>query len=1138
MKKIKPNSKRLSLMMKPSLLQLFLLLGILQTLSLQAQKSVDFNGKSYRVYPYKVYTYGRVEVNRYTLALTGNAVPPILDSFPDGDYLIYSAYPKYKKCKKIDHQKVCDTVWKVYATFKLSNGKKNGDVVFYHYKSQKPILTLPYKNDVMNGQAKLEMSHNWFFIVDQNACIGKHSCVLNPFNDNFNLYDKIDHYELEMNYVDGIPSGKQKIFAVLNQKKYLVWDLNFIEGKPDGDFTHWGYQRRRGKLDAVYIQKGTLSFGLLNGKSEFKDLKGNVRWNLNFKYNQLIHEESYNEKWKLKVCYITGDTVSKMMINSKMELMNLYNLTSNGWLFSYDNSDQFALFIDDMIGHVDTVVRIGNKVSKKYYELIHDVDVIRDTMILGHPAIVVSSDNGYFKTYGEITFLLKNVSESTSQLVYGFKKRQLGDCQLVKLYTINQLANGRKEIEYEQAYYILLMEENTKISNRNLIYPISNKINRNIECEKVYDVMTNSELSQFVCYNKERKILEIKYKRFEHNTVSFLTRNTTFNDQSRQLLIVDTLYREDKLLSPFDPILHLKLYSKLSVTSETQDMTIEQIILSEIYKQLLPSKVKHQMVFWNGKPMDHELLVKINYTNKKFDAKLLESIAVVLKSNDTLRFSYLVFNVQKVHQKYAYAGGVLPVNVMRFSVNKGVLDGQFYVWGKWENEIASGLYAKNKLDSVFALSSIRMKGKLKALKVYFYDLSDQPSKALYRLKKSNCEIINESLNFKEGQLNDQVSLNSDEINGNKILLNLKKDQPVGHQLIYDDHNRLKLVFNAKDGFENSEYAMYDGNGHLLSQGQFVNGYASGSFVDNLSQSQYSYLDGHKIDTSYTFDLNGALMSKCYDFKYWEYTQPYKITTLDVLSDYLKFDPGNFYRYRQFLSSCIDFRCVIDQNVDTAMFENYFENGKIYSKGIKMGAYRLGNWDYYRENGSKYKSIQFYDDLKLINNAGDSAYAYAYTTAFYPNGKIMFKGYSVEYSTVYSCENKVEIPTDQMLYKEFYDSTGQSLLDSGSGFVVEYLPDGKKLREGHLLNFKKTGTWVEYDRFGSPIVIGQYSNGKKQGRWLSGDLSGLNLPQNICFMDDEEFNSFIKNQGKKLHVSVFYYINGFLVDQAYYHTIKE
>ena len=113
----------------------------------------------------------------------------------------------------------------------------------------------------------------------------------------------------------------------------------------------------------------------------------------------------------------------------------------------------------------------------------------------------------------------------------------------------------------------------------------------------------------------------------------------------------------------------------------------------------------------------------------------------------------------------------------------------------------------------------------------------------------------------------------------------------------------------------------------------------------------------------------------------------------------------------------------------------------------------------------------------------------------------------------------------------------NILKDGNGFVTELQASGHKLKEGQIVNNKKQGIWIYYNNYGQAEGIGMYENGLKVGRWLYGDLSGLNLSDKVCFMNNDEYLDWINTYGGNLDLTESFYTKGKLLNSNSVDTIK-
>lgn len=129
-----------------------------------AQDTTIFNGKKYYVYPQEIIDEEginkKLNINLFSLSLINNEIPPVIGNHKDGDYIL-------KKKIYYSYYQFIDTIEFVYATFTIKNNQKNGVVNIYSYsKVIKPIISIPYKDDVIDGEV-----NGTFYIENRNFYI-------------------------------------------------------------------------------------------------------------------------------------------------------------------------------------------------------------------------------------------------------------------------------------------------------------------------------------------------------------------------------------------------------------------------------------------------------------------------------------------------------------------------------------------------------------------------------------------------------------------------------------------------------------------------------------------------------------------------------------------------------------------------------------------------------------------------------------------------------------------------------------------------------------------------------------------------------------------------------------------------------
>jgi hypothetical protein len=220
-----------------------------------------------------------------------------------------------------------------------------------------------------------------------------------------------------------------------------------------------------------------------------------------------------------------------------------------------------------------------------------------------------------------------------------------------------------------------------------------------------------------------------------------------------------------------------------------------------------------------------------------------------------------------------------------------------------------------------------------------------------------------------------------------------------------------------------------------------------------------------------------------------------------------------------------------------LYTYYYKSGFVFKQGYKINNELSGKWTFFREGKNRvYKTIDFKDSFLYVD-ANDTVFSRGFVKAYYDDGKPMFIGYATDNNTKYTCESETDIPTEEDYYLAFYDTLGQNILKDGAGFITELQASGHKLKEGQIVNNKKQGIWIYYNNYGQAEGIGMYENGLKVGRWLYGDLSGLNLSDKVCFMNNDEYLDWINTYGGNLDLTESFYNKGKFLNSNSVETIK-
>jgi antitoxin component YwqK of YwqJK toxin-antitoxin module len=359
------------------------------------------------------------------------------------------------------------------------------------------------------------------------------------------------------------------------------------------------------------------------------------------------------------------------------------------------------------------------------------------------------------------------------------------------------------------------------------------------------------------------------------------------------------------------------------------------------------------------------------------------------------------------------------------------------------------------------------------------------------------------------------------------------------------------------------------NGYPYSKGHFNKGVPHGEFIRYFN-SYDKYLDtGKYFREKYTFD-RGYLSGRYLNYRDTDnirYTIDFDkndsmyftaFSPIPKLSEFQNRHNKQRYEYDAYYRNGHSRSSYSESNMDgntvfngsefanqlfgnpylkRGLYTYYYKSGFVFKQGYKINHELSGRWTFFREGKNRiYKTIDFKDSF-LYAEGEDSVFSKGYVKAYYDDGKLMFIGYATDNNTKYTCESETDIPTEEDYYLAFYDTLGQNILKDGNGFITELQASGQKLKEGQMLNYKKNGIWVYYNNYGQAEGIGMYENGLKVGRWLFGDLSGLNLSDKVCFMNNDEYMDWINTYGGNLDLTESFYTKGKFLNGNSVDTIK-
>ncbi|MCC7297848.1 MAG: hypothetical protein IT244_05895 [Bacteroidia bacterium] len=211
------------------------------------------------------------------------------------------------------------------------------------------------------------------------------------------------------------------------------------------------------------------------------------------------------------------------------------------------------------------------------------------------------------------------------------------------------------------------------------------------------------------------------------------------------------------------------------------------------------------------------------------------------------------------------------------------------------------------------------------------------------------------------------------------------------------------------------------------------------------------------------------------------------------------------------------------------YQYFYKSGHKSQEGRAVNGTRSGIWKFYNESGYLFKEVDY--NKGSITNPFDTAKSIVYSgkcKGYNNMGKPIYEGLIVDEDFDYTCATEVAIAIQDIYFTAVFDSLGNNILNTSQYTPVqEYQISGAKLYEGFWYMGQRDSIWKYFDAGGNLNEIGKYAQGKRQGRWISGDLIGINYIDNACFKSEDDYR--IDELRKQLEFTETFYENGKVVD---------
>lgn len=211
----------------------------------------------------------------------------------------------------------------------------------------------------------------------------------------------------------------------------------------------------------------------------------------------------------------------------------------------------------------------------------------------------------------------------------------------------------------------------------------------------------------------------------------------------------------------------------------------------------------------------------------------------------------------------------------------------------------------------------------------------------------------------------------------------------------------------------------------------------------------------------------------------------------------------------------------------SLYQSYFQNGQLKSKGYFYKGKQTGNWEYYYENGQLKMNGQMNNGVRVgpweyfyesgiiqMEGVSDGSSKVGEWIFYYENGEVRARGTFVDSKkegawTYYyedgSLKAMANYHADNGEYMEFYPSgklksQGPIVNGQSNGVWTYYNEDGTVQSKGKEVNGQREGEWIIYHPNGEIAAKGFYQNGKQVGKWTYYHDNGMVSEEGVMTQD--------------------------------------
>lgn len=1018
-------------------------------------KDTVLNGKKYLVYPYKM-MYARYESNIAD-------IPPILDSLPDGEYVLI----KKKKKKEIPR-----------AYFSIQRGKLNGKATFYSHKG---ILMKQgaYKDGLQDGQW-LKYYLNGQIDLEENFSSGVEN---GPYKANYYLTGKLAKEGI---YSMGKKEGEWKIYFDNGDIKSSE---TFKNGKVNGPSLTYDYAHLKKKVTKHYLKKEVnYVYGKCNGLVKLYDYDDT---------HTFLKEEFYVDNNSTGFPYEDNDyNYHYKKLSSFHKYYKSYYPNGNIQLEAYSDSITTLLYQDD------------------YYEYDVENDPGLQKLIPSYVPYTIYYPNGKLfgkfknKTAVSFDFLIKNDFDS---IFYSD-----GKIMNTKFNINDSVGKKRFVLNYYDTNAVLEQTEYYAIDTTyKCIRTKAIKCSKN-GCE-IFHINNEFFLKEQLPFLKHDSIYLLEYQKTKGRKNTSITKKYLSPISSNFVLIqkedgdrsidfeilqYDSIFRVKKT-ARFGDLTFVGYHNKNNADYNPNLMNVGEIFFEDPFEELGKEMAFADSVFvyYKNQPFTGKIKIKGNIRNKKIQVMGHHITFNVNPDYDGREKAELLCEKGQIIKSKVTEYDFFESTSSEFNFSNQLADGPYtyhYQIFLEEDDLEKSTFSKGLKNGECTEWTGDFKKYISRQCTYVNGIIVGIDRSFYQKN-----IPEETITYDEEGVKN------------------------GPEITYFENGKIdKFTMNKNNIAHGLSYTLTEWNSDTITSIAFSEGVHHGRYFKIIPpyNSIYSWKDAAKKGLPVKLQTLTASFNKG-QLQNLQYYDHFKVCRLKIVADSSSdnISVASFYDFNKWDDIAVKGEVKLfhpngnlyatgktkikpahmpqqlsgkakDKELYHGMYDDY------YTKYHLEKSEKTGLWTYYNSAGRKINEVDYSTPQKIIGK--DTIRFDAYYKEFYPSGALKYMGLLYDEAEKTDCESDLKELRFDFLVEYYLSENGDTLVKNGNGKMKHFFKNGKLESEYEIENGNKNGWYKQYNEEGKLVKVGKYVSNDKEGRWLSGDLTGIHYLDEQCFSSPE------------------------------------